>query len=98
MEKQEDTGKKSAAENFSDMFDAFGNAIGRIFNDPELKEKVKELSKAAKESADTLGERFKDEEVRGKFREAGQAAQAFGKSITDFFSEEIDKDTNDKKQ
>ncbi|MDD5311561.1 MAG: hypothetical protein PHO26_00805 [Dehalococcoidia bacterium] len=97
MEKQEDTEKKSAAENFSDMFDAFGNAMSRIFNDPDLKEKVKELGNAAKESADTLGERFKDEEVRQKFREAGQAAQAFGKNITDFFSEEKKNDTNGKK-
>jgi hypothetical protein len=98
MEKQDDTGKKSAAENFSEMFDAFGNAMGQIFNDPKLKDKVKELGKTAKESADTLGERFKDEEVRGKFREAGKAAQAFGKNITDFFTDDKGKPADEKKE
>jgi hypothetical protein len=30
------TGKKTPAQNFGDMFESFGAALGQIFNDPEL--------------------------------------------------------------
>ena len=70
------------------MFEALGNAMGQIFNDPKVKEKAADLGKAIKESALTLGERFKDEEVKAKFRDAGKAAQAFGKSVTDMLNDD----------
>ena len=55
VEPQNDS-KKTAAGNLGDMFDALGDAMGQIFNDPKLREKARELGKAAKESAETLGE------------------------------------------
>jgi [ribosomal protein S5]-alanine N-acetyltransferase len=90
MEEQKQTDNKKAADNLNDMFEAFGSAMGQIFNDPKLKEKARDLGKAAKESAETLGERFKDEEVQSKFKEVGRAAQAFGKNVSDLFSESKD--------
>lgn len=83
MEDKEECGSKKAADNLNDMFEALGNAMGQIFNDPKLREKARELGKAAKESAETLGERFKDEEVQAKFKEVGKAARAFGKNLAD---------------
>lgn len=82
------TEKKTAAENLNDMFEAFGTAMSQIFNDPVLKEKAKELGRAAKESAETLGQRFKDEEVQSRFKDVGKAAQAFGKNVADVFADD----------
>jgi len=50
-----DENKKSAAESFGEMFEAFANTISQIFKDPELKEKAKEFGKSAVESAETFG-------------------------------------------
>jgi hypothetical protein len=97
MEVPHNEPKKTAADNFGDMFNSLGDAMGQIFNDPKLREKARELGKAAKESAETLGERFKDEEVKAKFRDAGKAAQAFGKNVADIFTEDKSRDSaNDK--
>ena len=93
MEEAQNEQKKTAAGNLGDMFDALGDAMGQIFNDPKLKEKARELGKAAKESAETLGERFKDEEVKAKFKDVGKAAQAFGKNVADIFTEDKGRDT-----
>jgi hypothetical protein len=68
--------------------------MGQIFNDPKLKEKARELGKAAKESAETLGERFKDDEVKAKFKDVGKAAQAFGKNVADIFTEDTRKENS----
>jgi hypothetical protein len=91
-----DKGKgKSPAENFGEMFKKFGEAMGEIFNDPELKKKAKEFGDSAVNSAKTFGGRFKDEEVKGKFRDFGKATQEFGSSVSDYFSEESKKDPSD---
>ena len=84
--------KKTAAENLNDMFEAFGTAMSQIFNDPVLKEKAKDLGRAAKESAERLGQRFKDEEAQSRFRDVGRAAQAFGKNVADVFADDRPKD------
>ena len=94
MADKDSESKKRPGEHLGDMFDALGDAMGQIFNDPKLKEKAREMSKAVKESAETLGERFKDEEVRAKFRDVGKAAQAFGKSLSDSFLDDKDKNTD----
>jgi len=86
MSQEEGSDKKSAARNFGEMFEAFGNAISQIFDDPELKEKAKDFGKSTVEAADTFASRFKDEEVRAKFRDVGKAAQNFGKSMEECFS------------
>jgi hypothetical protein len=73
------------------MFRAFGQAVSEIFNDPELKEKAKEFTESAAESAKTFGSRFKDEDVKDKFRDVGKAAEDFGKSIADHFKKDKEK-------
>ena len=72
------------------MFKAFGQAVGEVFNDPELKEKVKEFTESASSSAKTLANRLKDEEVKEKFRDVGKAAEEFGKSLSDCFKKDKD--------
>ena len=62
MSQEQDTGKKTSAESFADMFRAFGQAVSEIFNDPELKEKAKEFAESAAEAAKTFGSRFKSVE------------------------------------
>jgi len=59
MSQKENASRKSTSESFGEMFQAFGNAIGQIFDDPELKEKAKEFGKSAAESAEALASRFK---------------------------------------
>jgi len=97
MDEQQKSTDKTAAENLNDMINALGSAMSQIFNDPQLKEKARDLGKAARESAETLSDRFKDEEVRAKFKEMGKAAQAFGKNVSDVFGESPKKDSGDKK-
>ena len=69
MSQEENSVKKTATENFSEMFKAFGDAVSEIFDDPKLKEKAKEFTESAAESAKIFGSRFKDEEVKAKFRD-----------------------------
>ena len=78
---------KNPVDSFVEMFEAFGTAMGKVFDDPELKKKAGEFGKAATESANTLGNRFKDEEVQEKFNEMGKAAEQFGQSVADMFKE-----------
>ncbi len=85
MSQEEKFNKKTTAENFGEMFRAFGDAISEIFDTPELKEKAKEFAESAAESAKIFGSRFKDEEVKAKFRDVGEAAQDFGKNIVHCF-------------
>ena len=61
---------KNPSKDFGKMVEAFGEALGEIFNDPELKSKAKEFGKSASDSAETLARRFKDEDVRRKFKDA----------------------------
>ncbi len=80
--------KKTAAEDFAEIFKTFGQAMSEVFNDPELKKKAKEFAESAIESAKTLGSRFKDEDVKQKFRDVGKAAEDFGKNISDCFKKD----------
>jgi len=83
-----DNGKsKNPAESFSELIKDFGDAVGKIFDDPELKKKAKEFGDSAVKSAKHFGSRFKDEEVRGKFRGVGQAARDFGNSVSEYFKD-----------
>ncbi|MCK5576996.1 MAG: hypothetical protein KAI14_01645 [Dehalococcoidales bacterium] len=90
MSQEDNSSKKGAAENFSEMFKAFGNAVSEIFNDPELKAKAKEFGNSVAESAKTFPSRFKDEEVKNKFRDVGKAARDFGRSVADTFRDKDD--------
>ena len=67
MSKEEKANKKQAADNFAEMFRAFGQAIGEVFDDPGLKRKARQFADSAADSAKTLANRFKDEDVKAKF-------------------------------
>jgi hypothetical protein len=43
MSQQGDAGRKKPAEHFGEMIKSFGDAMGEIFNDPELKEKAQAI-------------------------------------------------------
>ena len=77
--------KRSSAEEFRAMLEAFGKAMSEAFNDPQLKDKARDLGNSIASAAKTAGGRFQDEDVKRQFRQAGQAAQAFGKSVADHF-------------
>ena len=85
MSQEQDADKKKPAESFADMFRAFGQAVSEILDDPELKEKAKEFTESAAESARTFGSRFKDEDAKARFRDVGTAAEDLGRSIKDSF-------------
>ena len=88
MSQEEKSDKKQAADNFTEMFRSFGQAISEIFNDPKLKEKAKEFTESASDSVKILASRFKDEEVKAKFRDVGKAAQAFGRNVANSFKDD----------
>ena len=88
MSQEQKSDENQAADNFAEMFRAFGQAVSEVFNDPELKEKAKEFSENASSSAKTLVNRLKDEDVKDKFRHVGKAAEEFGKSIADCFKKD----------
>ena len=58
---------KSPGKNLGELVKEFGEAVGKIFNDPELKKKAKDFGDTAVKSAKLFGKRFKDEEVKSKF-------------------------------
>jgi [ribosomal protein S5]-alanine N-acetyltransferase len=82
MEEKE---KKTLGESFVSIFDAFGDTLSQIFNDPELKTQARSLGRSAARSAGAMAGRFKDDEVKAKFRDVGKAAEEFGKSVADSF-------------
>lgn len=85
MSKEGDAGREKPAEHFGEMIKSFGNAMGEIFNDPELKEKARSFGDSAVESAKILAGNLKDEDTKARFREVGKAAEDLGKSIQDRF-------------
>ena len=90
MSQDKKSSKKTATENFVEMFNTFADAVSEIFDDPKLKKQAKDFAKSAAESGKTLGSRFKDEEVKSKFKDVGKAAQDFGKSVADCFKSDKD--------
>lgn len=85
MSQQGDASGRKPAEHFGEMIKAFGDALGEIFNDPELKEKARSFGDSAVESAKILASNLKDEDTKAKFREVGKAAEDLGNSIKDSF-------------
>ena len=85
MSDERKTNRKPTADSFAEMFKAFGQAIGEVFDDPELKKKAKEFADSAADSAKILANRIKDEDVKAKFRDVGKAAEEFGKNIAEYF-------------
>lgn len=72
---------KKALDSFTEMVREFGDAVGEIFDDPELKKAAKAFTSAAKRSAKTFSGRFKDEEVQRQFKEVGDKAKGFGQDM-----------------
>jgi hypothetical protein len=87
MTQEDQEHKTETVDNFADLFKTFGQAVGDIFNDPELKKKAKEFADSASASADTLVDRLKEEDIKEKFRDVGKAAENFGKNIADIFKD-----------
>ena len=81
--------RETAAERFGELFKKFGDAMGDIMDDPELRAKAKEFSKVAVDAAARVIEKkIKDEEIRKKFRNVGEAAQNLGESLEKNFKAE----------
>ena len=78
----------SPGESLGELVKEFGDAVSKIFDDPELKKKAKDFGDSAVKSAKLFGKRFKDEEVKTKFRDVGKAARDFGSSVSDYFKED----------
>lgn len=89
-ETKKEAHEPNPGESLRQMFAAFGDAFGEVFNDPELKAKAKEFGDAATMSAMHLGRRFKDEEVKERFKKAGEAAEVFGRSVAEYFKSDRD--------
>jgi vacuolar-type H+-ATPase subunit H len=87
--------EKTPAESFGDLVKEFGDAVGKIFDDPDLKKKAKDFGDSALKSAKLFGDRFRDEEVKKKFRDVGRAAMVFGNSVSDYFKDEKEKAEGD---
>ncbi len=75
----------SSANDFAKIFTEFGSAMAKVFDDPKLKKKAKELGQATVVSAKTLGQRFEDKQVQKKFRDVGKAAKKFGGNVAKKF-------------
>ena len=73
--------RKTAGDDFANMFIEFGDAISEVFNDSKLKKEAKKFGKSAKDSAVIFSERFKDDKVKKRFKKAGKAAEKFGKKM-----------------
>jgi len=82
---------KSPAESFGELLKEFGDAVGKIFDDPDLKKKAKDFGDSAVKSAKHFGGRFKDDEVKAKFKDVGIAAKDFGNSVSDYFKDDKEK-------
>ncbi len=87
--------EKSPGENLGKLVKEFGDAVSKIFDDPELKKKAKDFGDSAVKSAKLFGKRFKDEEVKNKFKDVGKAARDFGDSVADHFKEDDETDAED---
>jgi ribosomal-protein-alanine N-acetyltransferase len=87
VEQGKKTGNKTTAQSFGELLETFGNAIGQIFDDPELKQKGKEFGQSTMRAAEAFGKRFKDEEVKARFGDVGNAAEEFGRSVGALFNE-----------
>ncbi len=78
--------KQVAAERFGKLIKTFGETVGEVFDDPELREKAKEFAKTAVDAAAKFADsKIKDADVKARFRTVGKAAQTLGKSLEDHF-------------
>lgn len=89
MAEEKKTNKtQGTVESFVEIFRVFGQAVGEVFDDPQLRNKAREFADSAANSARTLVDRFKDEDVQARFKEVGKAAEEFGKNVAEIFKNE----------
>jgi len=89
MEQAEAQEKKKYVAKFEELVKKFGETVGEILEDPELRKQAKEFSMAVVDAAAKVTEtKIKDAEVKAKFHKVGKAAQSFGKSLEDHFNPE----------
>ena len=81
--------KEKASAKFAELIRKFGDTLGEILEDPELRKKAKEFSMSVVDAAAKVAEtKIKDAEVKKKFRNVGEAAQSLGKSLEEHFKPE----------
>ncbi|MBI4289065.1 MAG: hypothetical protein HY671_11645 [Chloroflexi bacterium] len=81
--------RKVATERFGEILRTFGDTMGEILEDPEVKKKAKELAQTAVDAAAKVVEsKIKDAEVRKRFSSVGKAVKTLGKSLEDNFASE----------
>jgi len=86
MATQEVKETKKQAETFGKILRAFGDTLGEILDDPELRKKAKELAETAVDAAArVVDKKIQKEDVRDKFRKVGKAAETLGKSLQEEF-------------
>lgn len=81
--------RETTTERFSKMMRTFGDTVGEIMEDPDLRKKAREFAQSAVDAAAKLANsKIKDDEVKARFRSVGKAAQDLGKSLEDNFKPE----------
>ena len=79
---------KETAEKIGEMLRAFGDTVGEILDNPEVKEKAKEFAASVVDAAVKVAQsKVKDEEVRARFRNVGEAAKTLGDTLQKRFKE-----------
>lgn len=89
MKSEEKNETKKAAETLGEMIKAFGATVAEVLEDPEVKEKAKELAKTVVDAATNVAQsKVKNAEVRAKLRNVGKAAQTLGSTLEKNFKSE----------
>ena len=79
---------KKAAEKVGELLKKFGNTVGEILDDPEVKKKAKEFAESVADSAAKAAQRrIDDKEIRTRVRNVGKAAQTLGKDLENNFGD-----------
>jgi [ribosomal protein S5]-alanine N-acetyltransferase len=86
-EKQESkTTMKKTAETLGKMLRDFGDSVGEIFDDPEVKENAKKFAESVTDAAVKVIEtKVKDDELKTRIKNVGKAAQTLGNSLEKHF-------------
>ena len=77
---------KKDAEGLGKIIRTLGEAMGEVFEDPELRQKAKEFSQSVIDAAARVAEsKMRTEAAKRKFSDAGRAAQSLGKTLVERF-------------
>lgn len=74
-------------EKLGELLKTFGNTVGEVLDDPELKKKAKEFAESVVNSAAKVAQsKIDDKEVRNRLKNVGKAAQTLGKELENHFT------------